>query len=234
MAGAVTGTAVLGALTGLAAVPIGRRAVGRATPRRFTGLGRAEAGPPRARWAVGCGGPTVGPGRWTVAVVGAVVYGALAVARGDEPALPALLLVAAVGLVLAVTDLSALRLPDPLVGAVALGGGLGLPATALVAGEPGRVTTALVGVGLSLGGYLLLALLPGARLGFGDVKLAAALGFPLGWLGWPVLRLGLLLPHLLAGVTVLVLLAAGRIRRDTPLPFGPAILAGAWLAAVLT
>lgn len=35
-------------------------------------------------------------------------------------------------------------------------------------------------------------------------------------------------------MTVLVLLAAGRIRRDTPLPFGPAILAGTWLAAVLT
>lgn len=232
----MAGTAVLGALAGLAAVPIGRRAVGvgRAAPRRFTGVGRAEAGAPRARWAVGCGGPAVGPRRCTVAVVGAVVYGALAVARGDEPGLPALLLVAAVGLVLAVTDLSALRLPDPLVGAVALGGGLGLPATALVAGEPGRLTTALVGVGLSLGGYLLLALLPGVRLGFGDVKLAAALGFPLGWLGWPALRLGLFLPHLLAGVTVLVLLAAGRIRRDTPLPFGPAILAGTWLAAVLT
>ncbi|MFI6129966.1 prepilin peptidase [Micromonospora sp. NPDC051141] len=224
-AATVAGTAVLGALAGLAAVPVGRRAVGvgRAAPSRSTGVG-----------AVGCGGPPVGPRRCTVAVAGAVVYGTLAVTRGDERTLPALLLVAAVGLVLAVTDLSALRLPDPLVGAVALGGGLGLPATASVAGEPGRLPTALLGVGLSLGGYLLLALLPGARLGFGDVKLAAALGFPLGWLGWPALRLGLLLPHLLAGVVVLVLLAAGRIRRDTPLPFGPAILAGAWLAAVLT
>lgn len=159
--------------------------------------------------------------------------GGLAAAHGDEPALPALLLIAAVGLVLAVTDLIALRLPDSLVGVVALGG-LGLVGTAPVTGEPGRAATALAGAGLSLGGYLLLALLPGARLGFGDVKLAAALGLPLGWLGWPTLRLGLLLPHVLAGVAVLALLAAGRIRRDTPLPFGPAILAGAWLAAVLT
>ncbi|MFJ6954292.1 hypothetical protein ACISRB_22975, partial [Micromonospora aurantiaca] len=49
----------------------------------------------------------------------------------------------------------------------------------------------------------------------------------------PALRLGLILPHVLAGVTVLVLLAAGRVRRDTPVPFGPALLGGAWLAAVL-
>ncbi|GAB3054281.1 prepilin peptidase [Micromonospora schwarzwaldensis] len=209
----VAGTAVLGAVAGLVAVPIGRHVVG---PGQAVGVGR------------------VVPRRSTVAVAGAVVFGGLAAARGDERALPALLLVAAVGLVLAVTDLIALRLPDPLVGAVALGGALGLPGIALTTGEPGRPTTALAGVGLSLGGYLLLALLPGARLGFGDVKLAAALGFPLGWLGWPALRLGLLLPHLLGGVTFLVLLATGRIRRDTPLPFGPALLAGAWLAAVLT
>ncbi|MEV0004406.1 A24 family peptidase [Micromonospora sp. NPDC050980] len=165
--------------------------------------------------------------------VGAVVFGGLAATHGTGPALPVLLLIAAAGLVLLVTDLVALRLPDALVGAVALGG-LGLVATTPITGDTSRAATALAGAGLSLGGYALLALLPGARLGFGDVKLAAALGLPLGWLGWPTLRLGLLLPHVLAGLTVLVLLAAGRIRRDTPLPFGPAILAGAWLAAVLT
>ncbi|MGW5667531.1 hypothetical protein [Micromonospora sp. NPDC003776] len=66
------------------------------------------------------------------------------------------------------------------------------------------------------------------------MKLAAALGLPLGWLGGPTLALGLLLPHLLNGVLVLALLAARRVRRDTALPFGPAILAGAWLAVLLT
>ncbi len=166
--------------------------------------------------------------------IGAVVFGGLAVARGTEPVLPALLLVAAVGLALTVTDLTTLRLPDPLVGVAMVAGGAGLVGTALVTGEPWRLTTALAGAGLSLVGYLLLALLPGARLGFGDVKLAAALGLPLGWLGWPTLRLGLLLPHVLAGATVLTLLLTGRVRRDTPVPFGPAILAGAWLAVLLT
>ncbi|MCI4063349.1 hypothetical protein MRQ36_12485 [Micromonospora sp. R77] len=65
------------------------------------------------------------------------------------------------------------------------------------------------------------------------MKLAAALGLPLGWLGWPALGLGLLLPHLLNGVAVLALLATRRVRRDTALPFGPALLAGFWLAVLL-
>ncbi|AXO38512.1 A24 family peptidase [Micromonospora sp. B006] len=204
----VTGVALLGAAAGWVAVPVGRLFV--TVP---------AGGPPR-------------PGAFALA--GVVVFGGLAAARGGDPALPALLLIAATGLVLAVTDLTALRLPDPLVAVVALGGGLSLAAATAATGEPRRLTVAVAGATISFIGYALLALLPRARLGFGDVKLAAALGLPLGWLGWPALRLGLLLPHVLAGVAVLVLLAAGRVRRDTPVPFGPAILGGAWLAAVLT
>ncbi|MEU8186511.1 hypothetical protein AB0C00_04240, partial [Micromonospora carbonacea] len=96
----------------------------------------------------------------------------------------------------------------------------------------GRLLASLTGAGLSFLGYALLALLPGSRLGFGDVKLAAVLGLPLGWLGWPALLTGLVLPHVLHGLAVLGLLAARRIRRDTLLPLGPALLAGAWLATL--
>ncbi|MEU8070893.1 MULTISPECIES: prepilin peptidase [unclassified Micromonospora] len=206
----VTGVALLGAAAGWAAVPVGRsfctdRIAGRHAPSRGA-----------------------------FALAGVVAFGGLAAARGADPVLPALLLVAVAGLVLAVTDLTALRLPDPLVGVAALGGGLGLTAATAATGEPRRLAVAVAGAALSFTGYAVLALLPRARLGFGDVKLAAALGLPLGWLGWPALRLGLLLPHVLAGVAVLLLLAARRVRPDTPVPFGPALLGGAWLAAVLT
>ncbi|WP_307821157.1 prepilin peptidase [Micromonospora humidisoli] len=207
--GLVAAAAALGALAGLAAP------------------GVARAVPP----APGRGAVSVGHGK--LPVVGAVVCGGLAAARGPEPALPAFLLVASVGVVLAVVDLTSLRLPDPLVGAAALGGGTALTVAAVAAGTPGRLALALVGAALSFLLYVVLALLPRSRLGFGDVKLAAVLGLPLGWLGWPTLWLGLLLPHLLNGVLALALLAAGRVRRDTALPFGPALLAGAWLAAVL-
>ncbi|MGK5443844.1 prepilin peptidase [Micromonospora sp. URMC 105] len=180
--------------------------------------------------------PAPTPVRSTVgwALLGAVVFAGLAAALGPDPALPAYLLVAGCGVVLAAVDLACLRLPDPLVGAVALGGGASLGVAALAAGTPGRLAVALAGAAISFTGYVVLALLPGARLGFGDVKLAAALGLPLGWLGWSTLGYGLLLPHLLNGVLVLALLAARRVRRDTALPFGPALLAGAWLAVLLT
>ncbi|MFF3867896.1 prepilin peptidase [Micromonospora sp. NPDC001898] len=169
----------------------------------------------------------------TCAVVGAVVFGGLGVAPGVGAALPAFLAVAALGLVLAVVDLGCLRLPDPLVGAAALAAVAGLVAAASVAGRPDRLLGPLAGAALSFTGYALLALLPGSRLGFGDVKLAAVLGLPLGWLGWPTLLTGLVLPHALHGLAVLGLLAARRVRRDTLLPLGPALLAGTWIAALL-
>ncbi|MFC4149297.1 prepilin peptidase [Micromonospora mangrovi] len=227
-AGLVTAVALLGALAGGAAPTVARRFT-TARPPHATPDGppvRPGTSPPTGR-------PRPG---WTAVVgaaVGAVVLGGLAADRGADPALPALLLVAAVGLVLVPVDLACLRLPDPLVAAVAVGGGAGLVGAALVTGAADRLPPALAGAALSLTGYVVLALLPGSRLGFGDVKLAAALGLPLGWLGWPTLGLGLLLPHLLNGVAVLALLATRRVRRDTPLPFGPALLAGFWLAVLL-
>lgn len=204
--------ALLGGLAGLAAPRVGRR------------------------WTVRSGsvrpGSASGIGAVTGAAVGVVVFAGLAAALGGDPALPAFLGLAALGLVLAVVDLACLRLPDPLVGAAALVVVVGLAGAALSTGAPERLFGAAAGAALSFAGYVLLALLPGSRLGFGDVKLAAVLGLPLGWLGWSPLALGLLLPHLLNGVVVLVLLAAGRVRRDTPLPLGPALLAGAWLTTL--
>ncbi|PSK66754.1 hypothetical protein B0E53_01239 [Micromonospora sp. MH33] len=212
-AGLVTGVALLGALAGRAAVPL---------------AGVVTRSPPPA---VRSPGPDDRLGAAVLA--GTLVFGGLAVARGGDPALPAFLAVATVGLALALADLACLRLPDRLVAAAAGAAALGLVPVALVSGTPERLLTAVAGAAVSFAGYVLLALLPHSRLGFGDVKLAAALGLPLGWLGWPTLGVGLLLPHLLNGVIVLALLAAGRVRRDTPVPFGPAILTGAWLAVLL-
>lgn len=166
------------------------------------------------------------------AAAGAVVFAGLAAALGADPVLPVLLVLAAVGLVLALVDLACLRLPDPLVGAAALVAAVGLAGAALRAGSPGRLLAAAAGAALCFACHVVLAVLPGSRLGFGDVKLAAVLGLPLGWLGGSSVALGLLLPHLLHGAVVLALLAAGRVRRDTPLPLGPALLTGAWLAAL--
>ncbi|MEU9505514.1 prepilin peptidase [Micromonospora sp. NPDC048170] len=206
-----------------------------AVPDGAVGLRRA-AGPGRSGKVVGA--PVVArvvravPSAVWGAMVGAVVFAGLAAALGADPVLPVFLVLAAVGLVLALVDLACLRLPDPLVGSAAVVAAVGLTGTALTYGNPWRLLGAVGGAALCLACHVVLALLPGSRLGFGDVKLAAVLGLPLGWLGGSSLLLGLLLPHLLHGAVVLALLVTGRVRRDTPLPLGPALLTGTWLATL--
>jgi leader peptidase (prepilin peptidase)/N-methyltransferase len=171
-------------------------------------------------------------GRWLV-VAGAAAGAAVGwrFAGADPPLLAAWLLVAALAAPLTAADVAWLRLPDALVlpaaaGTLAL---LGLAAAGVRGGTAGR---ALAAGALLFGAHAALALLPRSALGFGDVKLAGWLGLPLGWLGWPAVAVGALLPYLLAGPVAAALLVTGRARRDTPLPFGPYLLAGALLAAL--
>jgi leader peptidase (prepilin peptidase)/N-methyltransferase len=129
-------------------------------------------------------------------------------------------------LALATIDVRTRLLPDPLVLAVALGG--------LVAGAlaPDTLVDRLIGAGLGGGLMALVAIgyerMRGrAGLGWGDVKLVAALGLWVGWQGLP----GLILCASLGGLGYAGLMALiGRpIARDQELPFGPFIAAAGWL-----
>jgi leader peptidase (prepilin peptidase)/N-methyltransferase len=76
--------------------------------------------------------------------------------------------------------------------------------------------------------------LPGEGLGRGDVKLSGLLGGALGWLGWPSVAAGLVLGVVLAGVWALVLLATRRAGRTDQIAYGPHLLAGTWIAILLS
>jgi leader peptidase (prepilin peptidase)/N-methyltransferase len=67
-------------------------------------------------------------------------------------------------------------------------------------------------------------------MGFGDVKLALLLGLYLGWLGWSSLAVGAFAGFLLGGIVGAALMLARRANRKTRMPFGPYMLAGAFLA----
>ena len=69
---------------------------------------------------------------------------------------------------------------------------------------------------------------PGGGLGLGDVKLAAVLALILGFAGWPAVVVGLrrAAPDQRPGGAVPAAHPPGR-PADRPLPFGPALLAGA-------
>jgi leader peptidase (prepilin peptidase)/N-methyltransferase len=74
--------------------------------------------------------------------------------------------------------------------------------------------------GLSLG---LLALITGG-IGLGDAKLAALIGLVVGW---PAVLVALFAAFAIGAVSGLILMAVGRIGRRQPVPFGPALAAGA-------
>jgi leader peptidase (prepilin peptidase)/N-methyltransferase len=66
-------------------------------------------------------------------------------------------------------------------------------------------------------------------MGLGDVKLAGLLGLYLGYLGWGPLVVGAFAAFLLGGLYALTLITLRRAGRKSGIPFGPWMLAGAWV-----
>ena len=78
--------------------------------------------------------------------------------------------------------------------------------------------------------YHLFRLLTGKEgMGYGDFKLLAALG---AWMGWQMLPLIILLSSVVGALFGLILMGAGKMKRDKPMPFGPFIAAAGWIALI--
>lgn len=139
------------------------------------------------------------------------------------------------GITLAVVDLEVRRLPDRLVLPAYPLAAVLLTVGAVVTGDVPALARAAAAAGAAVAIFLLLVLLsPGAQgLGLGDVKLAGVLGGLLGWFGWYPAVLGLALGFVLGGLVALVLLVLRRVRRGSTIPFGPAMILGAYLAGVV-
>jgi leader peptidase (prepilin peptidase)/N-methyltransferase len=146
--------------------------------------------------------------------------------------LPAYLFLGVIGAALTLVDLDVHRLPDlivlpsyPIVFALLL-------VPTVVTGLWGALLRAVL-AGLALFGvYLALAVVSpgGGGLGFGDVKLAGALGPLLGWLGWGPVVVSVLAAFVMGGVIALALLVARRATRPSHIAFGPSMILGAWVA----
>jgi leader peptidase (prepilin peptidase)/N-methyltransferase len=175
---------------------------------------------------------------WTYVAATAVTVAVLAwrlpSQRPDQVLLLAAWLVFAVaGVLLAAVDIRVNRIPTPVLTVGSLPVCVLVAASAITAGRPARLLDA-AGAGIVVGaGYLVLALLRPGQLGMGDVRLAALVSLVLGMEGWNAVLLGALLPYLLAAPVSVVLLLRQRIRRQTQIPFGPYLVAGAVLAAVM-
>ena len=141
----------------------------------------------------------------------------------------AFLSLAAVSVALAVIDIDTHTLPNRIVLPSYLVGGALLGVALAMEGEWGRLVSAAIGCAGAFLFYLLLALARPGGMGFGDVKLAGVLGLYLGSLGWAQLAIGIFAAFVLGGIFGIVLTLAKRATRRSGIPFGPWMLAGAWL-----
>lgn len=144
-------------------------------------------------------------------------------------ALLAFLYLAAISVALALIDLDTHKLPNKIVLPAYVVGGVLLAASSLLSGDLDALVRAAIGAAALFLAYLIMAFAYPGGMGLGDVKLAGVLGLYLAWLGWGELLVGSFAAFVLGGVFSIILLLARRIGRKSGIPFGPWMLAGAWV-----
>jgi leader peptidase (prepilin peptidase)/N-methyltransferase len=159
---------------------------------------------------------------------------ALLALRLPLPELVAYLWFAAAGIALALIDLDCRRLPNaiilpsyPVLAAL-------LTASAWWHDDWWSLFRAGAGGAALFAFYFLLVLTYPAGMGFGDVRLAGIIGGVLGYLSWAALVIGAFAGFFLGAVVGVAVIASRRGDRKTALPFGPFMLAGAFLAIFFT
>jgi leader peptidase (prepilin peptidase)/N-methyltransferase len=191
--------------------------------RGLAAVGPLDGRCPHCSWQVG---PPVA----AVEVLAALVLAVLAVRAPSGWVLAAWCWAGLLGVALALVDAAVYRLPDILTTAAAIGSAALLTVAAVTAGDlPALASAALGAVGLGVF-YLVLVVVPGAGMGRGDAQLAVVIGGCLGWLGLTAVVTATIAAVLLAAGHVLTGLAAGRLARRDPVPFGPFMLIGALIA----
>jgi leader peptidase (prepilin peptidase)/N-methyltransferase len=174
-------------------------------------------------------GLRTGPPPLSVEVTTALLLAALAARVHPGLVLAAACWLALCSVPLAFIDAAVRRLPDVLTGAAFAGTALLLLAAAATGGHWHVLAQSVLG-GVALAGfYLLLAVISPSGMGMGDVKAAAGLGTMLAWRGWAAVIAGGFAGFLLAAVYGIALLISGRGTRKHQIPFGPFMIAGAFL-----
>lgn len=178
-------------------------------------IGAAGNGPNRLRdglaASVGVAGAVgVLIGHWSAAVGGPALAVFLAV-------------VVLVSAWLAVVDFREHRLPNRIVGPLAVAVAAVLLLTGLAEDDLGRTGRA-VGLGLMVSAFLLLANIIGG-LGMGDVKYGFPMAATVGWFGWDALSVTIVITTLAGAVAAGAMLLAGR-GRSYRLSYGPYMALG--------
>lgn len=165
--------------------------------------------------------------RRILAALTSIAFTLMAWKTGLSWSLPALLLFAALGVLLAAVDLRHKLLPNRLVLPLLLAAA----SLIAVAAAPEPDWLALIGAAVGSSSmfilYLLLALVSPRGIGMGDVKFSAVTGLYAGYFGAQAWLFALLGPFILHAAAALVLLALRAVGRHSTLPFGPFMVAAA-------
>ena len=194
------------------------------------------------------------PLRRELGIVVVSVAGAFGFANtlGASAVIPAYAVFIVVSLALALTDVDAMRIVDrinlrgTMVLAVLLGAG------AIVESHLDSFWRSLLGaLAYFLGTNLMFFLVRGRGFGYGDVKLSVQLGMFTAFISWGTLGWAAIITALIGGMVSIGIIAVGVVRhivrrrtaetdapsmRDvmrTEVPYGPAMIIGAWAAIFL-
>ncbi|WP_375480191.1 prepilin peptidase [uncultured Jatrophihabitans sp.] len=168
-----------------------------------------------------------------VELITSVLFAATTIQLADLhllAALPAYLFFVSAGVALAVIDLDVHRLPNAIVYPSYAALAVLLTAAAAVEGSFEPLARAAVGGAVLFSFFLALAFASPKGMGLGDVKLAGVIGAVLGFLSYPAIFVGTFAAFLLGGVAGAALIVARRAGRKSLIPFGPALVAGAFIA----
>lgn len=96
----------------------------------------------------------------------------------------------------------------------------------------GTILNIIGSVAVLSGIYFVLYLVSKGRwIGFGDIKLGLALGLLLA--DWQYALIALFLANFIGCLIVIPLMAMGKLKRDSHVPFGPLLIAGAIIAKLI-
>lgn len=154
-----------------------------------------------------------------------LLFGLVGFHFADRPwLLLAYLTFAAIAVALALIDLDVHRLPN----AIVLPAYPALAALVALDAHPDRLLRAGLGAVALFAFFLAVAVAAPGAMGFGDVKLAGVVGGMTAYLSWGAFLVAAFGAFLLGAVAGVLLIAGGRARRRTAVPFGPFMLLAAW------
>jgi leader peptidase (prepilin peptidase) / N-methyltransferase len=146
--------------------------------------------------------------------------------------LPAYLLLAGITVVLGVTDIDHKLIPNRVLYPGTAVAFVLLVAGALIENQTDRLVPAAIGGAGYFAALFFVYIVARGGFGFGDVKLALLLGAMTAFQSQRVVLLAVFFTGVIGGIPALVMLVSRRARFTDEIPYGPPMLAGAWVALV--